>query len=751
MLFKSQNKSVFSTDQRNRSQSDHSKSEPKPGALKNSTSLVSLGKRFSQDENGNIAMMFGVSALLMFVFAGLAVDFTRYNLINGDLIESMDAAGLAIAQYQQLNADAGDGELKEFGRNFFFENFRYEDDIENLNVDFQITPTEIIPQVTGKLDALMLSNFKLGGAEFHFNDFDVTSDTAITKRGSGRVELALVLDVTGSMGSPAVSGGSGSKIADLKESVDVMLGALYGDADTDDNIKISVVPFNSQVNVGTENFDDRWLDTDGQAAYHGARFIHAEAPKDMSDFDVSFNARRTNSNGRSWGERGYNNSTGIPKLMDVNRKVNHIDLFNSNTEFGWAGCVEARPYPLDELDTPPGSTASSAEINAAISETPDDIDTDTDSGKRTDDAFDASPSLSLAVNEISNAASTRFVPAFQPDGPVCYARSGCFNMSSSGFLENDPYGPDITHRGHWFNYFYDRPSSNGHSNNEYARNNFVRDYTFATSNNGSKFFVYNDFTLGFRYALRFNHASGSYWGQIAQRFDDIGADNAGSEEYIARTAYVGLYNEANSTYNFRYDNTVTLDLASYWRQPNRECPEPIVPLTSDRTKIETAVEDLQPKGTTNSAFGTMWGWRTLSPGAPFTEGAAYDDGQWQKAIVIMTDGNNYVADSDTHWRTLYNAYGFASEERMGKGINSASEMKEQIDEKMLRICQRMKDEGILVYTIMFGLRNDTTQKLYKACATKPEAPYFHNASDGGDLSNAFGDIAADLVDLHISR
>ena len=36
----------------------------------------------------------------------------------------------------------------------------------------------------------------------------------------------------------------------------------------------------------------------------------------------------------------------------------------------------------------------------------------------------------------------------------------------------------------------------------------------------------------------------------------------------------------------------------------------------------------------------MWGWRVLSPTAPFTEGRAYTANDNKKILVLMTDGEN---------------------------------------------------------------------------------------------------------------
>jgi len=41
--------------------------------------------------------------------------------------------------------------------------------------------------------------------------------------------------------------------------------------------------------------------------------------------------------------------------------------------------------------------------------------------------------------------------------------------------------------------------------------------------------------------------------------------------------------------------------------------------------------------------------------------------------------------------------------------------------------------------------------MMKACATEPNQPYYYNAPDGNELEDAFSNIAADLIDLHISQ
>jgi len=721
---------------------------------KNASSAADQICRFGKNTDGNFAIMFGITSLIMFVMTGLAVDYSRYNMVYGDLVEAMDSAGLAIANYQALNEDVSTAELKAFGEQFFNENFKYRSLVDNFDIDFQITNTTITPSVTGKLDTLILDSFNVGLASFKFNGFDLSTDTEITKKGSGRIELALVLDVTGSMGDPATNSSSQSKIEDLKVSVDVMLNALYGDAASDDFIKIGVVPFNQFVNVGRDNLTDNedWFDVDAEAYYHGARFIHSVV---ATDRDTSTNSIEANQ-----ADNAYNGYTGgLPLMLDPTTKVNHFDLYASSSELEWEGCVEARPYPLDELDIEPGASVSIGTLNAAMA-TPAGVDVSTDAGEETKDAFSDAPDFSLSSSDLADSVNTKFVPLFMPDGIDCYYGSGsqCFSTSqvpSIGYVWNTETDLGFNLASTFRNYYYDNPedtSLNGITHDEYHYSffSYVSDSSYATTGAGTDFAFYNDYSISFRRARQYGDGGVDYWKNAQDGFDRVFAFDYGDEEFIARTAYVGVYDPATNTYKGKYDNNSGINVSGS-ADPNSSCPDELLPLTTNRSGIETMIDGLTANGGTNTAIGTMWGWRLLSPEEPFTDGVAYDDGQWQKAIVIMTDGANSVGDLYTHYKSQLSGYGYAREERMGDGVDTASDMEEEIDAKMLRICQRMKDEGILVYTIMFGLDDDDTKDLFQACASEPEAPYFHDATAGTDLEEAFGDIAADLVDLHISR
>ena len=700
--------------------------------------LVYMGRlllrQFAVDERGNIAILFGFLVLVLFGFIGAAVDYTRYNSVKTDIVQSMDAAGLAMARLYQNDDTISDADLKDYGRRFFLENFESSSLIDGLDIDFVITSVDITPVVNGKLKTQML---RVG----FFDEFDMHTTTEVTKKGSGRLELALVLDVTGSM---SWTSGGEKKIVSLRNAVDSLLQVLYGDATTDPNVKVGIVPFNAHVNPGgASSWTNSWADTNAEAVYHGARFFHV-------------------------GEDGE---------VDMDTKVNHFNLFDSVEESDWMGCVEARPYPLDELDVPPGSSASASEISGATT-VPSDLSSPGDGyEQRMQDAFDDAPSLLETSAELTKSVNTRFVPLFVPDGIDCNAswRGRCPSSNGYSYWQRtdtvDANGTNITVN-YWRSWFTD-PSYDNYSQYDYFNRSFLDDEDFIGRYAGEPVARYAVVVEDFR-NLGMNpsglSADHTAWKSM---MDDYGvtsdtqfydsditwygdSSTANAEEYALRTAYVGWWDSATETYKYKYDLDAYIDESisdfdSSMSGPNYDCPAEILPLTESRTDVETHMDKLFPNGNTNSANGAMWGWRVLSPEAPFTEGVEYSNNQWKKAVVIMTDGVNTTSDMDSHLGSDLTAYGYARESRMGQGMDDPDDMEEQFDDKLLRICHRMKEQEILVYSIVFGLDDSSTEEVFQACATEPQAPYYFKAPDGEDLDDAFGEIAQDLVKLHISK
>lgn len=194
--------------------------------------------------------------------------------------------------------------------------------------------------------------------------------------------------------------------------------------------------------------------------------------------------------------------------------------------------------------------------------------------------------------------------------------------------------------------------------------------------------------------------------------------------------------------------------------PNLGCPTPILPLTNDRARVlgDIAAMRAWSRGGTMSDIGMAWGIRTLSPAPPFTEGKAWDEPRWEKAIVLMTDGDNQFYrltsnagpnEKNTAVVSDYTGYGRLDEYGL-IGTTSTTTAKTTLNSRLADVCRAAKDLGIIVYTVTFTSSiNTATRNIYRDCATDP-TKWFDSPTQES-LRASFRAIAIELSKLRISR
>ena len=177
---------------------------------------------------------------------------------------------------------------------------------------------------------------------------------------------------------------------------------------------------------------------------------------------------------------------------------------------------------------------------------------------------------------------------------------------------------------------------------------------------------------------------------------------------------------------------------------NTYCPPEITPLTNVRTTLDNGIDAMVTSGGTHINLGAIWGWRTISPEAPYTEGATYDDPDWTKAVILLTDGENYSP--NTYIKT---GYGYLPDGNLGTTSSSSAAISE-LNDRVLDVCTGMKNEGIVVYTIAFGSSIPaSTASMMSDCAT--DADKYFESPDNATLTTAFRAIGAELKNLHLSQ
>ena len=165
---------------------------------------------------------------------------------------------------------------------------------------------------------------------------------------------------------------------------------------------------------------------------------------------------------------------------------------------------------------------------------------------------------------------------------------------------------------------------------------------------------------------------------------------------------------------------------------NASCTAPITPLTNDSSKMRNVVDAMVATGNTYIPEGLMWGWRILSPGAPFDEAGSYtakgSPKRLRKILVLMTDGANTLSPT-------YPAH---------DGTDTAL-----ANSLTLEACTQIKAAGIEIFAIAFDVTDTTIRNTLTTCASSP-VNYFEAVTET-QLRAAFESIARGVVALRLSR
>jgi hypothetical protein len=196
--------------------------------------------------------------------------------------------------------------------------------------------------------------------------------------------------------------------------------------------------------------------------------------------------------------------------------------------------------------------------------------------------------------------------------------------------------------------------------------------------------------------------------------------------------------------------------------PNAACPTKVIPLTNDADLMVQNIRAMRPHNEfgsnnsgTNVAQGLVWGWRALSPYSPFAghEGVDYKDTKTTKVLVLLSDGRNQIVANDEITESDYTSFGYLADGRMGTTNNYLTAEK-NVDVKVSRTCDAVKETGIRVYTILFQVDFEKTKDLFRDCASVDEKtgkPLYYYVPDASALETAFQDIGKDLSTLRITR
>ncbi len=202
--------------------------------------------RFLQSHRASAIPLFAIAIVPIFGFVGVAVDYSRASSVRTSMQSALDSTALMLSK----EAQALTGEQVTQKASQYFLGLFNRPEASNVNV----TATFGSPQ-QGSFILNVASTAAVNAKFVKLFDRSVLNLSASSevKWGIKRLELALVLDNTGSMGS-------NGKLAALKTAANNLIDTLQNAAKKPGDVKISIIPFDTRVNVGTANKAATWLD-----------------------------------------------------------------------------------------------------------------------------------------------------------------------------------------------------------------------------------------------------------------------------------------------------------------------------------------------------------------------------------------------------------------------------------------------------------------------------------------------------------
>ncbi len=201
----------------------------------------SVLKRFSADTRGNVAMLFAFCAIPVIMVAGAAMDFSRALAEKERMQSVVDSTALALAKEPK---SASQAVLQAKAESYFRGSFQS----ATLTTSPVITVTKgastVRVEAAAAIPTIMMSIAGVDSMRLH-----ASSDVRNEQK---KLEIALILDNTGSMADAG-------KMTALKAAVNDLITKLQANIVDPGDVKMSIVPFNTEVRVDRNNFNANWL------------------------------------------------------------------------------------------------------------------------------------------------------------------------------------------------------------------------------------------------------------------------------------------------------------------------------------------------------------------------------------------------------------------------------------------------------------------------------------------------------------
>jgi Flp pilus assembly protein TadG len=204
---------------------------------------ASLGRKYKRDDSGAVAIVFALTSLIVFGAVGGAVDTSRAYLLKSRLQSAMDAASLAGVSHYLMDPQHSVDEAIAQARSYFNAAMSSHPGVSvEITLDTRTNTIRMVADASVNTPFLSI----LGIPNLAVNA-DAVATTMSSLTNQGELEMALMLDVTGSMTALLPSGQT--RLAAMKDAARDFVDILIPDSGSG-RARIALAPFSRAVNAG---------------------------------------------------------------------------------------------------------------------------------------------------------------------------------------------------------------------------------------------------------------------------------------------------------------------------------------------------------------------------------------------------------------------------------------------------------------------------------------------------------------------
>jgi Flp pilus assembly protein TadG len=699
-----------------------------------------LLKRFERDERGIFAVFFGILAVVLVATAGAVVDYTTVAQARTRAQDALDSAALGL-QPRIYDDDTTEDGLMDEAQLLLTERLANDDltaEIEEAEIDEDTGMLRFRARI-----GVPTAFVKLVGV----NQISA-SVVSEARRGSLNIEVALALDITGSM--------AGTRITAAKAAATQLVNTVVQDDQTPNYSKLALIPWSAAVNVGSYADQVRGPATQ-YTTITGASWLTTGSSyvRTISSIEKRNPARITTSSnhGFTTGQVvNLSNIAGGSSFTNLNGNSYTITVVDS-TRFTLNG-VNSSSWSGSYTASSGRVTMGSARAISAVSKAnPAVVTTSMAHGLNSGDAVYIT---NLSGGDFDNLNNRWFnvtvtnSTQFRLNSTSTSWYSGTFN-ANSGVMR-----PCLTSECE----IIITSAAHGIANNEHV---YITNASWLDDVDGDdevdNVWEATQVTTD-TYVLENSEgpdmdtyaANGRSWctNQGCEYYYFDNDDN--SPDYSLHRIRTCVTERVNANQYTDVAPSTTWIGRNYTASSSDCLSSQIIPLTANKSTLTTAIAALSTTGTTAGQVGTAWAWYMISPNFAYlfpadSQPAAYDAPHTKKIAIIMTDGeyntpycNGVIAQDHTVGWIIPDDEAINCNATNGTPLSQAAAM-----------CTAMKasPSNITVYTVGFELGSDTgVINMLSNCASPGNA---YLANNSAELMAVFQAIGEDISDLRLAQ